>query len=653
MRMAPVAAAIGVALVAGIVYLPALSNDWVNWDDPQEILCNTPVHSLSWPSIQEMFTEPVNGNTIPLIWLSHAAVWFFWADNAAAHHMTNIVLHSANCFLAFFFFYTLLGLSRRWRKEVAVPPPVRFVDIGVASAATLLWGIHPLHVESVAWVTERKDLLCTFFFLLSLLAYLRYASSNRAAWWRIWPCFLFFILALLSKPMAVTLPVVFLIFDWWPLNRLAPPLFPPRGPARRVVLEKVPFLVISILCGLVAIHSQDTGVIPLEKVPLDFRIMNGFHSIVFYMEKMFWPVDLAPVYPITDPAAAAYSASYVISLLIVVVITALSFSSWGRKRPSIPASWLFYLVTLAPVLGILQVGRQAAADRYTYIPMLSLCLLVAGKLTALEATIEGKGGFPKALKPVPLLYAIGLVLLGWLCVGQIKVWKDSVTLWEHQVAVFPGEAAVAYANLGGAYRKEGRLDDAIIAYRQALDLLETKNGIFREPGTTARPEKVLVNKEEGQVRSCLGSALLDKGLKHEAAIEFQKAIIIDPNDFVSICHLGSYYQENQRLLEAENAFRKALSLNPECAEAAANLAALCFKQRKIPEALAAVRQAIALSPSNPKLYLLEGEALEVSGNVIDAVRSYEKGLQVKTGLTESLKEVLEAHLARGRRRLGQ
>ncbi len=663
-RRAPLAAALGVAVAAALVYLPALSNDWVNWDDHEEILNNALVHSLSWPSIKEMCTNPVNGNTIPLTWLSHAAVWSLWNDDAGAHHATNLVLHAANCLLAFYFFYTLLGLSRRWHGESGAAPPVRLVDIGVASAAALLWAIHPQHVESVAWVTERKDLLSTFFFLLSILCYLRYASSERRVWWRLWPTFLFFVLSLLSKPMAVTLPVVFLIFDWWPLGRFKPDLFRLRGFRAGLLLEKIPFLLVSVLCGLLAIHSQDSGVMPLSRIPLDYRVMNAFHSIVFYLQKMVWPAGLAPVYPITDPAAAAYCLANLVSLVMVVLFTVAAFSPWGRKRPSIPASWLFYLVTLAPVLGILQVGRQAAADRYTYIPLLSICLLVAGKLTALEANLERKSCLMKKVKPVPLFYAACLVALGCLCVNQIKVWKDSVALWEHQVALYPDEAAVAHANLGGAYMTAGRLDEAIAAYRKSLRILEAERPLADPAAEKAEPRKVLVNKEEGMVHSYLGLALIEKSLedkggvearrlKEEAAVEFQKALTFDPNDLASLYHYGVHLKDARRPQEAEKIFRRGLSLKPDSAEFAAELAAVCFRQRKIPEALAAVRQAIALSQPNPELYLLEGEALEVSGNAADAVRSYQKALAIEGDLPLRLRQVLENNLARARRRLQQ
>jgi hypothetical protein len=355
-----------VALLTLLVYLPALQNDFVNWDDHLYIYENPHIRSIDSEFFKWIFTTFHASNWHPLTWLSHAIDYAIWGLNPMGHHLTSIILHGLNTFLVVILIIRLINYDRD--KAPITVENKKFSNNNpiIAGAITgLLFGLHPLHVESVAWVSERKDVLCAFFFLLSILSYLKYTSplqKQKTVHYAL--CLLFFIFALMSKPMAVTLPVVLLILDVYPLGRLHlksaftnPPLPPfTKGGLGgiKVLIEKLPFLILSLASSVVTIIAQQNAIVTFEARPLGERLLVAIRAPVFYLFKMLWPTDLSPLYPY--PSKISFlTIEYMGSFILVVCITA--FCIWLWKRQKIFAIvWAYYIVTLLPVLGIIQVG---------------------------------------------------------------------------------------------------------------------------------------------------------------------------------------------------------------------------------------------------------------------------------------------------------
>ena len=506
-----------------LAYLPVLHNGFVNWDDPEAIKENPYIRDFSLPSLQWMFTTFHTGNWIPLTWLSLALDYQIGGLNPVVYHLDNLLLHGLNTVLVFFLSFQILGVA--WKnRDPAVQGLSKGRSLAAAALAALLFGLHPIHVESVAWATERKDVLCGFFYLLSLLAYLRWAGAAAGRNGKAALCLGLFVLAAMAKPMAITLPVAMLVLDYWPLGRL---------PAswREALREKIPFFLAALVfTGLaVTAQAQWNAISPEGDSGLPFRAMNAFHSLAFYLWKMILPVHLHPYYPLV-PGAGAFSLPNLLAASAVLLVSWACFSA-RRIRPYWAAAWLYYLATLAPVLGLLQVGGQAAADRYTYLPSLGPCLLL-GTWVVLSLRKNILLGFLFCF-----LIAGGLGALTW---RQAGLWKDSVTLWENAAKANPGVSQLIHSNLANAYRSAGRPGDAVSEYDQAIAIGPPR----------AYPH-------DGK-----GVALLDKGLTEEAIREFQQAVALDPADLPAHRHLFLLYQKLGRNQEAMEEYQEAARLVP-------------------------------------------------------------------------------------------
>jgi tetratricopeptide (TPR) repeat protein len=627
-----------------IVYFPALSNGFVNWDDPETILENRSIRSLSAQSLKWMLTTFHTGNWIPLTWFTHALNYRLWGPDPRMHHLTNLVLHSLNTALLFFFSLQILTLARSTGSLVPAATSAT-QDLATASFGALLLGIHPIHVESVAWVTERKGLLCAFFFFLSLIFYLRYASARSREPGKLALCLILFVLALLSKPMAVTLPVVLLILDGWPLRRLTPNFLP-------VLLEKVPFFAVSAIFALVTMKAQAAAgaIATVEALSLKFRIMNAFHSMIFYPAKMLAPFNLLPFYPVDNPEKNVFTAENLASAALVLLICYVCFL-YRARRPYLAAAWLYYLVTLAPVLGVLQVGSQTAADRYAYIPSISLYLLFSA--AAVSLLLTWKPGPELNLRLTGLMLGSGLLVLIWLTAGQIKIWKESQTLWERVVHVFPDVSQMAHTNLANAYRKAGRLDEAIREYRRGL-ALPPEHAFTHDGLGTALLDKGLVDEsiQEFQKAIALDSryasarrnlwfAYNKKGMVDEALDSARKAVEIDPKFAEAYSNLGISYGYKGEFEKSGEAFSKALELDPHNPEFLANLATTYQRSGKLSEAIELYKRANALNPREPVYLVNLGNTYERSGELSNAIESFESALRINPGLAQ-----IHARLAR-------
>jgi tetratricopeptide (TPR) repeat protein len=550
------------ALITLLVYLPAAYHGFSIFDDDDYVTNNHVVQNgLTWAGVKWAFTTGHASNWHPLTWLSHMTDCALFGLNPGAHHFVNVLFHAANVALLFVLLLRLTGLI--W--------PSAFV------AALFAW--HPLHVESVAWIAERKDVLSTFFALLALLSYTKYAKENcrRSFWFAL----IFFALGLMSKPMLVTLPFVMLLLDFWPLQRFS--LFAFRFPLfLRLVLEKWPFFLFTAVSCIVTFFAQHGGgaVVPLELVPLRYRLANAVTSYLDYFLKMLWPVNLAVLYPIAHLLRTQFFAATV--FLIVV-----SCCVWKTRRthPYLFVGWLWFLGTLVPVIGLVQVGGAAMADRYTYIPSIGLFLAVAFGFRDLAARFR----FP----PIAVVAAAILILGGCIFTTehQLRFWRDSEMLFRHALAVTK-DNDIAHLNLGVALEQQGKLTQALAEYREAARLM---------PG-------------HYQVHNNLGNLLDNLGRPGEALAEYREAVRLNPKPPALHDGLGIVLVEFGRFDEAMNEFTNAARLDPTYPWPYFQMGKALLKQGRDAEAVGRLREALRIDPDNFQILAYTAQVLAADEN---------------------------------------
>ncbi|MBE9527672.1 MAG: tetratricopeptide repeat protein [Proteobacteria bacterium] len=455
--------AVVVAALTFAVFYPTLSNGFVNWDDPTYIYKNRMIRSLDAEFIKWAFTSIVSANWHPLTMISHAIDFALFGENPAGHHFTSILIHAINSLLVFVLSWRLItyGLARVAGNEQSVcEAGKKSYPLVAALVAALLFGLHPVHVESVAWAAERKDLLCALFFLFSFLGYLKYREGGARST-------LFYVLsllalaaALLSKPMAVTLPVLLIIVDIYPLGR--------RPSVRSVVIEKLPFFALGLLSSVITLITQSAGgaMGSLETYTVISRVLIAARAYPFYLVKMALPTNLAPYYPQQGTPSLA-GAEFILSILFVTVITVVSYVLYKKRLRLVAALWAGYFVLLLPVSGIVQVGAQSAADRYTYLPSIAPFILVG-----VVAALVLEKFFKRKLLPAAICSVVVItVMYAPLTVRQIAVWKDSITLWSHEIELWPDSVAIAYTNRGIALGGKGKLGEAKADFTRAIEIM--------------------------------------------------------------------------------------------------------------------------------------------------------------------------------------
>lgn len=493
--------AILVGLVTIAVFLPALNNGFVNWDDLSNLVNNPHFRGFSWSHLQWMWTNQLTSHYIPLTWMSFGLDYAIWKEQALGYHLTNVVLHASNA--AVFFLLALTIFKRAFsRPELQSEGPL----ISGAALAALLFSLHPLRVESVAWATERRDVLSGLFYLLALLVYVRAFSAapkGSMPWKSYLICLALFTMSILSKEIAVTLPLVLLILDAYPLRRLPGPGGWLGPAARKVWLEKVPFFVVSLADGAIALHAGIRGhlVEPVAVLGVASRIAITVYGMAFYLWKTVVPIGLSPLYPLTRYKTALGAMPFQMSAAAVLLIT-LTCLVLRRRFPGLLAAWMASAVILLPVSGILHNGFQIAADRYTYLACLSWALLGgAGFILGWRALQHSSTG--KTLTATGALLV--LCTLSYLTHSQIAFWRDSDTLWTRAIAVEP--SFPAHLNFASSLFNEGNALGAIDQYRQAIALWP----------------------DNAAIHTMLGGALLEVHEGEEAAKEFRLAVQLEPN----------------------------------------------------------------------------------------------------------------------------
>ncbi len=597
-----------VAIVTAAVFYPVVHNDFLNWDDDATLTTNLNFRRLGARELRWMFTTFALGHYQPLSWLSFSLDYFFWGMNPAGYHLTNMLLHAVNAAFFCLLSVKLLELAKPgWDK--------RSVEIGAALAA-LLFALHPLRVESVAWATERRDVLSGSFFFLTLLAYLKAASSTASKTYGGWlgAALVAYVLSLLSKATAMTLPVGLLALDYYPLRRLDDN---GTGPPR-VWLEKLPFLVLGAAAAVVAGLAQHaSGAMDTfaQHTPLQ-RLAQASFGVLYYVGKTFFPVRVYPMYDL-PMQFSAFEPVYVASILAVIAVTVVLIAA-RRRFPALLAAWMYYLVLIAPVSGIAQSGSQMVADRYTYLSCLAWALLAGAAAAALWRARLGK----KALRRYVAAGAALAVLLSlaFLTRRQIDVWRDSETLYAYVLANTPRPSRIAFNNLAGLLAERGKSDEAIGYYRRALE----------------------IDPKYDDARANLGNALMEQGKIDEAMAQYREALRLKPNSMVAHHNLGLALAKQGKIDEALEHYRKAVEINPGFLEGQNNLGLLLAERGHYPEAIEHLRKAIEISPAFPLAHVNLGDVLIALGHRSEAIAEFRKALELDPDLATARASLAKA-----------
>jgi len=561
-------------------YWPVTRAGFINYDDNEYVTQNPHVRAgLNWKGVAWALTANHASNWHPLTWWSHMVDVSLFGKGPTAPHCINLLFHLCNSILLFLFLRMVT--ARYWRSALVAA----------------LFALHPLHVESVAWVSERKDVLSTFFWMLTLLTYGKYAANPEAPGLKPKAYYLLslalFILGLMSKPMLVTLPCVMLLLDVWPLRR-----FPSSTSGRAVstgaklVAEKVPFLALSAAACFVTTWAQTKTIAPLVYYPLPDRLANIVVAYCRYLEKMIWPSDLALPYLHPGPWPDAQVA---ISAVFIAGLSIAAFFLW-RKVPHLFVGWLWYLGTLVPVIGLVQVGVQCLADRYTYIPLIGIFIC----LVWIIADYIPRWRLPYGL--VVGAVTTALVTCSVLTYKQAGYWRDTETLFIHSAQASPNNF-VALSNVGGSLFERGKLDEALRYYL----------------------ESYRINPHYPEAMNSIGAVLAAKE-SDEAEDWFQKALLLQPNHADALFNMGNAMAKKENLREAERYFRESLSVKPDNFEAQNNLGNTLFKMGSLDAAIIAYHQALINNPYGAIIYKNLGEALAAKGKLREAIAQYQQAL---------------------------
>jgi tetratricopeptide (TPR) repeat protein len=631
-----------VALATFLVFSGALRHEFLNWDDPTNFLLNQHYRGLGGAQIRWMFTSSLRlGHYMPLTWLTLGLDYSLWGMNPLGYHLTNVVLHCANAAVFYFVSRRLLA-SAAPEGEAADRNRLDFF----AALSALLFALHPLRVESVAWVTERRDVLSGFFCLLSVLCYLRAGNRPGAAKSsrRLAPSVVLFGFSLLSKISAVTLPLALAALDYYPLRRLPEdPTLWFSAKTRPVWREKLPFVLLALPAGLLGIigQTQAGALRPLDKIGVAERIGVALYGAAFYVRKTIVPWNLSPFYPLPS-RPDAFAAPFLLSASLVLAISAVALAS-RRARPAVLAVWAWFLIILLPVSGLSQSGLQIAADRYTYLPCLGFAVLTAGALSRLQAS--RRGGW----KLAGLIAAVLLGALSLLTRRQIGFWRDSESLWSHAVAVNP-HLPLAQTNLGHALFRKGRIDESIGHYELALqdrpDFPEAHNDLGLALAAQGHTDEAIENYDLAlaerpnfaEARNNLGLILALQGKRDQAIRQYDLALQERPDFAEAHNSLGLALAGQGNADEAIRNYELALQERPDFAEAQNNLGLALAGQGKTEEAIRHYDLAVPAQPdqedeAEPHYNL--GLAFAGQGKIEEAIREYDLALQARPNYAEA------------------
>ena len=625
-------------LMTVALYWRAMRCDFINYDDPAFVTANPHIQSgLSWDGSKWAFRNTEQAAYwAPLLWLSHMAAWQLFGSNAWGHHLINVLLHATNTGMVFLVFRQMTGAT--WRSLMVAA----------------LFGWHPLRVESVVWVTERKDVLSALFWMLTLWMYVKYveAVNVRRSKANLWygAALAMFVLGLMSKPMLVTVPCVLLLLDYWPLCRISPshPISHPsssqtsttkqRSTLWQLAIEKLPFLAFSAAASFITLIAQQRGgsVVAGENLPLGTRTGNALISYCRYLGKVFWPQDLAVFYPHPGHWPMA---KLLLAGVVLLCISAL-FIVKSRRYPFLLMGWLWYCGTLVPAIGLVQSGAQAMADRFTYAP--SLGVLVFAVWGASE--LAGRGRYH--LLALSAAGTAAIVLCIALTRQQIGYWKDSETLFRHALQVTENNY-LAHDNLGVAVGMKGQIDEALRQLHEAIRLKPddawAHNNLGNALGSKGQMDAALSEYEEAirlqpdiaEAHNNFGNALNSKGQTDEAIRQFREAIRLKPDYSDAHYNLGIALARKNQIDEAIRQFQEVICLKPGFAEAHNNLGSMLGMKGQTDEAIRHFQEAIRLKPDYPNAHCNLGITLANEGQLDEAIRHLREAIRLKPDYAEA------------------
>ena len=643
-------------LVIGLIYGQTADFEFLNYDDDAFVYQNRLVRGELTPqSLAAVFTENSVLSTMPLTYISHMLVWHLLGHDASFHHVTNVVLHAAAAVVL------LLVL---WRMTNSVWP---------SALAAAVFAVHPLRVESVAWVTELKDVLSGLLFALTLAAYSAYAK-RPASLWRYLVVVVCFVLGLAAKPVAVTLPFLLLLLDYWPLGRMSKTT--PGEPARcsipiKLVLEKIPLLLVTVAFCLLSVLGRSAAALSAnQKYSLGWRIGNAAISYAQYLGQFVFPVNLIPAYPrrsVLPPWQMAGAA------ILLLAITALALW-WRKQRPYLLVGWLWYLGMMVPTIGLVQFGVQAEADRFTYLPQIGLAIALAWGIA------EACHRWPRSYMTLAALASCVVMVLALAAWRQTSRWRDNETLWKYTLACVPRNA-VARNQYGSHLAQTGRIDEAvaqlrksleadpsfapahtnlgrILASRGKIDEAEShlRESVAADPSSVAAHNNlgcVLANRGQtdealahfreslkidplcAEAYAGLGNALAKIGKTDEAAVNFQKALRLKPYLAAAHSGLGSALSAMGRTEDAERHMKEALAIDDECAEVHNNFGAMLMRDGRVDEAAAEFRRAAQLAPASADFHCNLGLALRSLDQLDGAAAEFRKAIELNPDFGEA------------------
>ena len=586
-----------IALATFVLYLPALRNEFINWDDGPYVFANFHIRALDLSFFQWAFFDFYASNWHPLTWISHAVDYAIWGLNSLGHHLTSVILHAINTFLVVLLATRLLEPRADGSNGLTGLTKRTLIAAGVTG---LLFGIHPAHVESVAWVSERKDLLCALFFLLSVISYANYGFCKTYKTYML--TLGFFVLALMSKPMAVTLPLVLLILDWHPFGRIrSVKTFWTAG------VEKLPFFALSLASSVLTILAQRGGdaVSSLDAVPLSIRLLVAAKTLIAYLGKMLLPLNLSPFYPYPREVSL-FSVEYVSAIILVIGITTACLVLAAKQKAWLSA-WGYYVVTLLPVLGIVQVGSQAMADRYTYLPSLGpfLVLGCAAAWTSEKALAVKKGAL--LAKAGGVAVAVSLVaVLFFLAIRQTAVWRNSIGLWTHVIDKASEKVPLIYVNRGAAFQLSGLLDDAMADFNRAID----------------------VDPSAYRAYVALGTVLEQRGQFDQAIAVVDRAIAVNPGYPEAYRNRGVLHDKMGQYDRAIADYTKAISLKSSYYEAFNSRGLVFAKTGRFDRAIADYDATIGINPRHVGVYQNRGIAYTLIGSYDRALEDFNTAISL-------------------------
>jgi len=600
-----------------IAYMQVLKYGFItSFDDTEYLTSNWNIKAgLTKESIVWAFSTSYASNWHPVTWLSHMLDYEFYGLEPFGHHLTSLLFHIINTLLLFGVLLKMTGAL--WRSGLV----------------SVLFALHPLNVESVAWVSERKNVLSTFFLLLTLWAYVKYVDKKNARNYLL--VVLFLVLGLMSKPMLVTLPFVLLLLDFWPLKR-----FGEVRPAR-LIFEKVPLFILLIGSCVATFIAQKSGgaIRSSEFSSLYFRIANALVSYFEYLRNMLWPSGLSVFYPHPGNALPIWKP---LACTIVLVVVTIWVVKEIRRAPYLAVGWFWYLGTLVPVIGIVQVGEQAMADRYTYVPLIGIFIAIAWSLP--EQIKTGKE------KLLPILSGIVISLLIALTWIQVSHWKNSITLFKHAINVTDTKylgVATIHAFLGDAYHREGELGIAISEFKKSLDLdpanlysLNNLAATLAEQGNlkeglsyAQKLSRLQPDYTPGLIT--MGNILEETGKLDQAQIYYEQVLELDSDSFENYLNLANILYRKGNLEGAIPHYKKVIILNPNLLEAHYNLGNIFGQLGQPIDAKKEFEQAIRCDEKQPMPHYGLGLIQLQAGNYLKAIEAFEQALSLNPKLEQA------------------